>query len=131
MKRIISILPLFFSLLSGISFGQTATTTSVTEKSPPVVPAACSAFIGKWVGDWGFGSLTLQIVETDAECITKYSYGRKANNFKLAEIEKEVLSFPCGKFGGTCFFEYHGDELWGRYSGSDGTGTSVFKKATE
>lgn len=98
------------------------------EKPAANVPASCAPFIGGWTGDWGFGQRWLWVVGIDVDCIAKYSYSPRTKDFKRAEIGKGVLSFLCGTTGGTCFFEYHGDELWGRYSGPDGTNTSVFKK---
>ncbi|MCL4681768.1 MAG: hypothetical protein KJZ92_10870 [Rhodocyclaceae bacterium] len=93
------------------------------------VPASCAAFIGGWTGAWpGYDPNWLWVVAIDNECTAKYSWRPRSRNFRSAKIEKGILSFPCSTSGGTCFFEHHGDELWGRYSGSDGTNTSVFKK---
>lgn len=93
------------------------------------VPASCAPFIGGWTGDWGNGQRWLWVIGIDVDCNAKYSYSPRTKEFKRAEIGKGVLSFPCGTTGGTCFFEHHGDELWGRYSGPDGIVTSVFKKS--
>ena len=94
------------------------------------VPASCAPFIGGWTGKWGgLGQRYLWVVGIDAGCKAKYAYGSKmASNFKVIEVSKGVFSFPCGTTGGLCHFEHHGDELWGRYSGPDGTNTSVYKK---
>lgn len=92
------------------------------------VPVACAPFAGGWTGNWGFGQRSLWVVGIDAECKAKYSYSPKTREFKVADIANGVLSFPCGATGGTCYFENHGDDLWGRYSGLDGTNNSIFKK---
>lgn len=94
------------------------------------VPASCAAFLGGWTGAWrGYDPNWLWVVAIDNECTSKYSWRPRSKNFRVTKIENGVLSFPCGPSGGVCFFEHHGNELWGRYSGPDGTNTSVFKKA--
>lgn len=93
------------------------------------VPASCAPFLGGWTGDWGNGQRWLWVIGIDVDCNAKYSYSPRLKEFKRTTIANGVFSYPCGSTGGTCFFEHHGDELWGRYSGPDGTATSVFKKS--
>lgn len=89
------------------------------------VPAACAVFTGGWTGNWGFGKRELWVTEIDPKCLVKYSDG---NAPKSAEIKNGALSFPCGTTGGTCAYTNHGDELWGRYNGPDGSNNAVYKK---
>lgn len=105
-------------------------------EGPPInrpaadVPELCARFIGGWAGDWSFGKRWLWVTEINARCAAKYSYSPQTNTFKSAEIKEGALAFPCGSSGGICLFEYHGDELWARYSGPDGDNTAVFQKVT-
>jgi hypothetical protein len=92
------------------------------------VPASCAPFLGGWTGDWGNGQRWFWVTAIDADCNAKYSYSPRTKEFKRATIQQGVFPFPCGSTGGTCYFEHHGGELWGRYSGTDGEATSVFKK---
>lgn len=98
------------------------------EKVAADVPASCAPYIGGWTGDWGNGQRWFWVIGIDADCNARYSYSPRTKKVKRAEIRKGAFPFPCGSTGGTCIFEHHGDELWGRYSGPDGTATSVFKK---
>lgn len=103
-------------------------------EGPPIslptsdVPEVCARFIGGWVGDWGFGKRQLWITEVNPQCTAKYSYSPQTQTLKSVEIKDNALSFSCGSGGGNCSFEHHGDELWGRYTGSDGTNNAVFRK---
>jgi hypothetical protein len=95
----------------------------------PDVPASCASFVGGWTGNWDFGQRWLWIVEVDRNCIAKYSYPPQVpRSVKTTEIKQGVLSFSCGTHGGTCFFQEHGGEIWGRYGGTDGFNTAVFKR---
>ncbi|MDP2816462.1 MAG: hypothetical protein Q8O19_07265 [Rectinemataceae bacterium] len=100
----------------------------VVDRPTANVPTSCAKFIGGWTGDWGFGKRQLWITAIDASCSAKYSYSPQTKTFKYVGIKDGNLSFQCGSSGGTCFFEHHGDELWGRYAGSDGDNTAVFRK---
>ena len=67
--------------------------------------------------------------EIDSNCMARYAYlfnSRPPTRLESAEIKKGELSVSCGN--GTCTFEVHGDEIWGRYSGSEGTNSVVKKK---
>lgn len=96
------------------------------------VPASCASFIGGWKGVWtGYDMRWLWIAEINTKCTAKYSWGpERLGNLKSAEIKEGELKIPCGGSGGACFFTNHGDELWGRYAGSDGYNNAVFRKVT-
>ncbi|MBK7014404.1 MAG: hypothetical protein IPH39_02240 [Sulfuritalea sp.] len=95
------------------------------------VPPACAAYSGRWTGTWGYGTgqTWLTVVEIDSNCMARFAYlfnSRPPTRFESAEIKKGELSVSCGN--GTCTFEVHGDEIWGRYSGPEGTNSVVKKK---
>lgn len=94
------------------------------------VPTACGAFLGGWSGAWpNVGQVWLWIVEVDAKCNAKYSYGvsvKVPNTFRIAEIKNGILSIP--RPSGTSSFEIQKNELVGQYSGSDGTNSGTLQK---
>jgi len=93
------------------------------------VPPSCRSFTGGWVGRWsGFNLAWLWIVQVNADCTVKYSFGHWfPRTFATAEIKKGTLSIPCGTNSGTCSFSSHGDELWGNYYGPDGGNQGVWE----
>jgi hypothetical protein len=101
----------------------------VIEKAAADVPALCASFLGAWKGIWGngYGEEWLWVIGVDANCNAKYSYGRQPKNFSVAKIEKGVLSTPCAK-AGTCSFDRHGDDLWGRWYGPGGSNNITLQK---
>lgn len=106
-------------------------------RTPKVIPAgadvppACAAFLGGWTGRWsGYEQRYLWITEVDANCVAKYSYGAQpGKGNKTVDLKSGTLTFTCGSSSGSCQFSPHGDELWGSYSGSDGTNQTVFRKS--
>lgn len=101
------------------------------QKPAADVPASCAAFSGKWTGTWGYntGQTWLSILGVDANCVAKFTYlshPRSSTRFETAEIKNGELSIPCGS--GTCTFNVHGDEIWGGYSGPEGTNNVVKKR---
>ena len=95
------------------------------------VPAMCAGFHGGWTGRWGYGvgEEWLWVAQVDADCVARYRFGRTGYNgpFGTAQIRNGVLSTPCAQ-GGTCSFERHGDDLWGRWSGGSGTNPITLRK---
>ncbi len=114
-------------ILSESALAKTSEGPTINQPSGDV-PASCARFAGGWAGDWGFGKRWLWVTEVNTQCIAKYSYSPQTKTFKSVEIKGDDLAFPCGASIGTCSFEHHGDELWGRYIGSDGDNTAVFRK---
>jgi hypothetical protein len=105
-----------------------AQSLSVVQPAPDV-PASCASFVGGWTGDWDFGQRWFWVVEVDRNCMAKYSYGPQVpRSVRTTEIKQDTLSFPCGSHNGTCFLQQYDGKLWGRYQGSDGTNTAVFKR---
>lgn len=100
------------------------------EKAAADVPASCASFLGGWSGNWpNIGRVWLWVVAVDAKCVAKYSYGRSSTvpkDFKTAEIKEGVLTLP--RPPGTSYFEIRGDEIFGRYSGSDGDNSATMQK---
>lgn len=114
---------------------------NATENFTPIppggeIPKMCADFFGSWLGGWsrgGFDEQRLRVVEVNAKCVAKYSYGiAKTPNkiFETSEIKDGVLSFVCNKStGGTCDFRRSGDGLSADYSNpSGGTNSGAFKK---
>lgn len=110
-----------------------APAASIIVKPAADVPASCGSFSGEWTGSWsqgGIGQQWLWVAAVDANCMAKYAYlshSRPPERFRTAEIKNGALSVSCGG-GGACIFERHGDSLWARYSGSQGTNSAVFEK---
>lgn len=92
------------------------------EKPPADVPAPCAAYVGSWSGRWPFaGRIWLWVVSVDAKCVAQYAYtGSTAvpREYLTAEIKDGVLAIP--RPGGTTTFQMRGEDLLGRYAGSDG-----------
>ena len=123
--------------LERVSADQLRAKVEASLKGPAIVkpaadvPPQCAAYSGRWTGTWGYGTgqTWLSVVGVDANCVAKFAYlshSRSPTGFATAEIKNGDLSIPCGS--GTCTFEIHGDEIWGRYSGPEGTNSVVKKK---
>lgn len=102
------------------------------EKPTADVPASCALFLGGWSGPWpDIGRVWLWVVSVDAKCVAKYAYSTSSGvpkEFKTAEIKEGILILPRPK--GTSYFELRGDELAGRYSGSDGNNSGNMQKVS-
>jgi hypothetical protein len=103
---------------------------SVIQKPAADVPAACAAFSGVWTGIWpGAGRTWLWITGVNNQCAVSYSYGAASATpklFKTAEIKNSVLTIP--RPNGATVFEVSGNEVVGRYSGSDGSNSASMQK---
>ena len=118
------------SVLPSVSLAQQ--TAAATVAVADTKTSSCAPFDGKYGGDWGYvGQRWLSVKEVGAKCVASHSTSREVEEAKLrpTKIEKDVLIIPCGT--GECFFELHGEKLWARYAGPDGTGQAVFSKITE
>ena len=133
MKVLSAILCSLLSVLSVPSVSLAQQTAATTVAVADMKASSCSPFGGKWTGDWGryVGQRWLSVKEVGAKCVASHSTSREMEEAKLrpTKIEKDVLTIPCGT--GECFFELHGEKLWARYAGPDGTGQAVFSKITE
>lgn len=100
------------------------------EKPAADVPAPCASFLGGWSGVWpNIGRTWLWVVSVDAKCGAKYSYGISSsvpNSYKTADIKEGVLTLP--RPSGATYFQLQGDELSGRYSGSDGENSASLQR---
>ena len=99
-------------------------------KPGPDVPADCSAFSGRWTGDWPFyGPKWLWVVEVGANCVAKcanWTTSAVPNKFQSCDIKNKVLVYQ--KTDGAEYYELRGDELWARYVYSGGQNTTVYRK---
>jgi hypothetical protein len=125
-------------LSSVVSAFQNAAITKAMNDAPTIeppaadVPVSCAAFLGGWSGVWpNVGRVWLWVVSVDAKCGAKYSYGASSNvpqNFKMADIKDGVLSIP--RASGSASFEANGNEISGRYTGTDGTNAAMMQKVS-
>lgn len=106
------------------------------QKPGPDVPASCAGFFGGWAGTWSlgnYGQQRLWVFGIKPDCTAKVSFRSSDNNdapksFSNRKIADGVLTIPCGN-NGSCLFEKHGDEVWGRYTDSNSDRNSgSFKK---
>ncbi len=104
--------------------------SSVIQKPAVDVPAACAAFSGVWSGIWpGAGRTWLWIAGVNSQCVVSYFYGAASATpklFKTAEIKNSVLTIA--RPNGATVFEINGNEVVGRYSGSDGSNGASMQK---
>lgn len=110
---------------------ESALSTAPTIQKPGTdVSAACAAFLGGSTGTWpNIGRVWLWVVEVNAQCVAKYSYGinpKVPTSFKTTEIKNGILTIP--RPSGTTTFEVRGDELVGHYSGSDGSNSTTHQR---
>lgn len=110
----------------------TASREKAVIKQPAAdVPAACAAFVGRWVGTWpGYGRTWLSVVEVGANCIARCnnrSVPALPDSFQTCEIKDGVLSRR--KPEGMEYYLLRGDELWARFEPTFGpTNSTVFRR---
>ena len=99
---------------------------------PPGTPASCAAFVGGWDGTWPIsGPVWLWVVEIDANCNAKYSYGRNKNpkTFFTGLIKDGVLTVQVSI--GMNYFSFDKGVLYDKFVGSNGESFLAFKKMNQ
>lgn len=95
------------------------------------VPAQCSAFSGKWVGNWpGYGQTWLWVTKVDTNCKIRVGHSSDSNfptRFYSNEIKEGVLSWR-NSDGSRNSFKFDDDSLWGNYFGPTGQSNSAHFK---
>lgn len=96
------------------------------------VPAQCSVFSGKWLGNWpGYGKGWLWVTKVDTNCKARVSYSPDPDfptRFYSNEIKEGVLSWR-NSDGSRLSFKFDGDALWGNYFGvTGGSNSGLFKR---
>jgi len=100
-------------------------------KPGPDVPPDCASFVGSWIGSFQYGGQHwLWVVQMDANCVAKMRVASKdilAPPYRTGSVRNGVLQMQ-GDGESMYFFELHGNELWARYSGGNGTDSGVFAR---
>lgn len=95
----------------------------------------CTAFVGKWVGNWqrnSHGSRWLHVSEVSDQCVAKWAYleeDREPKGWNTGTIVDGVLTVA-GRTGGVTVYKMNGQEIWVTYTSpsSNGNNQAVFTR---